>query len=379
MTASNTIGLAVIGAGARARVLVTHLLKIGDGNVRVRTVYDPDRSVADRARVQWHSPGAEICPDYASAIRATGVDWVLVFSPNAHHCEQVVAGFEAGKHVFAEKPLATTIDDCERIYRAHQASGLRFATGFVLRYSPICRKVKALLDTGRFGALVGIEANEYLKPVHGGYIMRNWRRLQSVSGSHILEKCCHDLDLANWFAGSLPRRAASFGGNNIFVPENQPLMEKYGRETFCAWDDPHAAESPFTSDKDVFDSQVGILEYRNGVRATFQTTLCNAIPERRILLSCIEGTIVAALSERRIRTRCIGEEATTEYTFPPAPHNGGDQIIMRELYDTMVQGTPPCCAGEEGLESSVTAIALDVAAREDRIVDLEPTWRKLGR
>lgn len=118
----------------------------------------------------------------------------------------------------------------------------------MLRYAPIYRKAKELLDSGKLGRLIAIDGNENISPEHGGYIMCNWRRLTKFAGPHILEKCCHDLDLINWFVGSLPSRVASFGGRNFFIPENEKLMEKYGKKTFCSWWDPHALRprSPVT-------------------------------------------------------------------------------------------------------------------------------------
>ncbi len=51
-----------------------------------------------------------------------------------------------------------------------------------------------------------MEFNETLDFNHGGYIMGDWRRLQRYSGTHLLEKCCHDIDLVNWITGSLAGR-----------------------------------------------------------------------------------------------------------------------------------------------------------------------------
>jgi predicted dehydrogenase len=47
-----------------------------------------------------------------------------------------------------------------------------FSTGFVLRHAPFYRKIKEILDSGKLGRIVSVEANETLMPAHGGYIMR---------------------------------------------------------------------------------------------------------------------------------------------------------------------------------------------------------------
>jgi hypothetical protein len=55
------------------------------------------------------------------------------------------------------------------------------------------------------------------------------------------------------------------------------------------------------------------------------------------------------------------------------------RICMKELFETMRDGVPPKCGGKEGLLSAVVALGIDRAAREGRVVDLEPTWERLGK
>lgn len=372
-------GVAVLGAGNRARYVVKNLLRDSGGAVRVVSAFDPDRTLLDETlRKIWGSSDALAASSAEEAIHAPGVDWVMVFSPNSCHRDHILAAFAAGKDVFAEKPLATTIDACKEISEAQRRSGRVFATGFVLRYAPIYRRAKELLDSGMFGRLLLIEGNENIAPDHGGYIMCNWRRLTKFAGPHILEKCCHDLDLINWFCGSLPSRVASFGGRDFFKPENNRLMEKYGEKTFKSWWDPHAQATPFTDDTDLMDNQVSIAEFRNRIRVTFTATMSNAIPERRLFFACAEGTMKLNLYSNIIRYRRLGDEGVTELNFSGDGHGGGDSYIMKELYETMSRGVPPKCSGAEGLRSAVFALALDQAARNGEIVDLEPVWKALG-
>ena len=372
-------GVAVLGAGNRARYVVKNLLRDSGGAVRVVSAFDPDRTLLDETlRKIWGSSDALAASSAEEAIHAPGVDWVMVFSPNSCHRDHILAAFAAGKDVFAEKPLATTIDACKEISEAQRRSGRVFATGFVLRYAPIYRRAKELLDSGMFGRLLLIEGNENIAPDHGGYIMCNWRRLTKFAGPHILEKCCHDLDLINWFCGSLPSRVASFGGRDFFKPENNRLMEKYGEKTFKSWWDPHAQATPFTDDTDLMDNQVSIAEFRNRIRVTFTATMSNAIPERRLSFACAEGTMKLNLYSNIIRYRRLGDEGVTELNFSGDGHGGGDSYSMKELYETMSRGVPPKCSGAEGLRSAVFALALDQAARNGEIVDLEPVWKALG-
>lgn len=373
------IQVAVLGCGNRGYYVVANLLKDSEQKVNIVSVFDPDPNEVERALNHWQMPDAIRSQSMEEAINAPGVQWVMIFSPNVYHKEQILAAFAAGKHVFTEKPLATSIGDCQEIYQAWRKTSLLFATGFVLRYAPIYRKAKELLDSGKFGRILTIEANENIRPDHGGYIMCNWRRLSKFSGPHILEKCCHDLDLINWFCGSLPSKVASFGGREFFKPENRNLEEKYGVKTFKRWRDPKSTETPFTNDTDMMDNQITIAEYRNRIRVTFTATMCNTIPERRMLFHCTEGVIELELYAGKLRCRKLGDEAITLYDIEGDGHGGGDSYIMKELFDCMTNGTLPKCGGSEGLESAVYALALDKAACTNQVIDLEPVWEKLER
>ena len=376
---SKKIGICMIGAGLRSNV--TRLLFGKHSNVKLVSICDPDHKRAAERAESLGFNDVKIFSQCEEAINQPGVDWVMIFSPNTCHAGHIMAALKAGKNVFTEKPMATTIEDCEEVFKAFNNSNCQLVTGFVLRYSPIYRKVKELLDAGTIGKIISVEADENLSVELGAYIMKNWRRLRANAGPYILEKCCHDLDLLNWFIGSLPCKTASFGGLNFYVPENDYLRIEHtkadGTGPFNYYPDPNAVESPFTCDKDIVDNQVIILEYRNGVRATFHTSMSNPIPERRMYISGSEGTLV--LSYGKISVRRIGEEAVRHYDLEITDgHAGGDQVIMDEFYKAMMGELPPKSTGLEGLESAVIALSIDKAQRSNTVVDIESVWKKLG-
>lgn len=380
MNPEKTVKIAVIGCGARAHVVVNHLLREGNGRIEIGSLHDPDREMMTEKARLWNAGSVLCCNSYQEAIAAPGIEWVMVCSPNCAHKEHILAAFAAGKHVFAEKPLATAMEECRTIHAAHQQSGRLFATGFVLRYAPLYLKVRELLNSGRFGYIVAIDASESIRPEHGGLIMAGWRRHRSVSGPHLLEKCCHDLDLLNWFAGALPVRAAAFGGRNFFISANAKISRKYGDLTFQKWSrfDPHTIGSPFTDDTDLMDNTVSILEFGNQVRAAFFVTMSNAIPERRMFFSCSEGTLKVDLYTGEIQYRTLGDEGRTTLNIPGDGHGGGDAVIAAALAESMLNHTAPQCGGDEGLRSTVVALALDEAARSGVIYDLKPVWKSLN-
>ena len=376
------IGLGVIGCGGMGMAILNRILAI-DMRLEVRGIYDPDPRSIENAleRIETRPTVHE---DYIALVRSPEIDWVMIASWNCFHKEQTLAAFESGKHVFCQKPIATTLEDCKAIYDSWRKSGRMFNIGFSLRYSPHYRKIKELLEAGSVGEIVSMEFNETLNFNHGGYILGNWRRLRKNAGTHLLEKCCHDIDLANWMVDSATQRVASFGGLNFFRPENAGHIERIGKDkeehdAYSTWRDLDKL-NPFTSDKDIVDNQVAIIEYANGVHASFHTN-CNAgIPERRMYILGSEGAIRADVLQGTIEVQRIGFETTIEDASSGASggHGGGDDILCRELAESMLRGTVPTVGIEEGIRAAVTCFAIDDAIDKGEVVDLSPYWEKVG-
>jgi predicted dehydrogenase len=376
MGKSKPIGLGLIGCGARLRGVIRRLMQECP-RAQVVGLCDPDPLSIAAARQRF---GAAV-PVYRTAAelcRRVEVDWVFIGSFNCHHAAHTIAAFRAGKHVFCEKPLALTLADALAMDRARRAAGRQFAFGLVLRYAPLYQQIHAWLAEGRIGRILSFEFNETLGFNHGGYIFGNWRRWRKLAGTHLLEKCCHDLDLAMWLVGDVPVRVAGFGGRNFFTPAHAKHMRRLGGHAYRTWPDPHGV-NPFTAGKDIFDNQVAILEFGNGVRATFHTN-CNAgIPERRFYLLGTEGAIRADACTGRIELRRIGDSADWVWGGAAGGHAGGDEKMASGLAATLAGQAKPRAGMAEGIRSLAVALAVDRATDTGRVVDLRPTWRRLQK
>lgn len=379
---NNTIGIGVIGCGCRGHGMSARVVA-ENPQIKVLALCDTKREKAEKSKSE-HAPDAVIYDNYQDMVKDPNIQWVMVGSPNFEHREHVVAAFEAGKNVWCEKPLATTLDDCLAMKEAWEKSGKQFSIGFTLRYSPHYLKIKELVDQGAVGDIISFEFNETLEFNHGGFIMADWRRLLKTSGGHLLEKCSHDIDLARWIVGSLPRRVASFGGLNFFTPENIKFQErleknKEGLVPYESWPSVTGL-NPFTADKEIVDNQVAIIEYANGVRATFHTN-CNAgIPERRMYILGTIGAIRADVLEGTISLKKIGfdEEVIDCSTESSGGHGGGDEVLSERLAKVMLEGTAPDTTLDDGVSSTVTCHAIDQAMNTKQVVELADWWKKAG-
>jgi predicted dehydrogenase len=376
MSTTPTVRIGAIGCGARLRHVLRHLFNAAPaGRIQITAAYDPLPKTLRAMREELGISFAEEDSDQA-LVQRPDVDWVFIGSWNSQHARQAIAALHAGKHVFCEKPLATTLDDCLAIRAAAEKSGRIFAFGLVLRYSPFYQKVHEIVSSGRLGQVISFEFNETLGFNHGGYIFGNWRRKSENAGSHLLEKCCHDIDLANWIVDSLPVRVASFGGRDFYLPKNAHHVERIGptsegKPAYSTWADSQRV-SPFSEGCDIVDNQVAILEYANGIRATFHTN-CNAgIVERRFYICGSEGALRADAITGKIELQRISHEGQPEQidTGVAGGHAGGDEVMGQGLVETLLAGTPPLASVDEGIRSCAVALAIDQAMQEGRIVTL---------
>ncbi|PCJ52563.1 MAG: oxidoreductase [Planctomycetota bacterium] len=382
------IGIGLIGCGSRLRGVVKSVLASTE-EVDVVALFDTSEESVQKAKEAFNEE-AKVYDDFNELVNDQNISWVMIGSWNCFHAEQAIAAFKAGKHVFCEKPLALSIDDCIAMKEAWKEGGRLFSIGFTLRYSPHYDKIKEILSSGAIGKIISMEFNETLDFNHGGYIHADWRRKTEWAGSHLLEKCCHDIDLVNWMVESTAVKAASFGGCDFFLPENEHYVEKLGKnkngdKAFQTWSKRNGGASipgnivnPFNADKDIIDNQVAIIEYANGVRATFHTNCISAIPERRMYICGTEGALRADVISGELVIQKIGFETVIEdmATTSKGGHGGGDSILGESIANSMLHGQEPKSSLEEGLRAAITVFGIDEALKTGQVVDLKPLWEK---
>lgn len=394
MSAEVKIGL--IGCGRRMPGVTANMVNPANGKIKVVSIYDPSEKSVQRVKEQFGNDVKEYS-DYRELLKDKELDWVLIGSWNNFHAEQAIAAFEAGKNVFCEKPLATNVEDCLAIRKAWKKSGKQFVIGFVLRYSPHYKQIKNILDSGKIGDIISMEFNETLNYNHGGFIHSDWRRKIEFSGGHVLEKCCHDIDLVNWFVGSRAKKVASFGGRDFFKPENKHYMGKYarneyGKQAYMTWynDEDRPPFTPFDSENDIVDNQVAIVEFENNVRTTFHTNCNTALPERRMYICGTEGTLRSDVYRGLIEVVNIGFYNGVEdlSTTSKGGHGGGDthlgkymsRVILRskglepEFDDSDVYFDSTL---DDGLYSAFTAFGMDKSVSEGCVVDMGEYWNQI--
>lgn len=369
----------IIGLGYRLGYL-GHVLDVIDPDFEIVGYVDPaPAGMAELDRFGVRPGRRHATPE--DLIRGERFDLLMIGSPNHLHLEHIRAGLEAGLKVFSEKPIVSTIEQSFALARLLAVHGRdRLLVGLVLRYAPLYRDLRAAQGEGRLGKVVSVEAAEHIFPYHGAFFMRDWRRYEKWSGSFMLEKCCHDLDLYNSVIGARPERVASFGGRRTFVPENDPAREGVNdlglfHRKPSGW---NGTDRVFDSDADIIDYQVAIIEYANGVGMNFHTNLNAPDQFRRFAVFGTRGQaegdfirgvfdVTDVLTESRVVHREYEGTALSQ-------HYGADEQMAAEIVAHVMHGGPLPVSPLDALEAGILALAMDDARRASQVVDLRPTW-----
>lgn len=137
------------------------------------------------------------CSDYEELLRDPDVDLVFIVTRNQHHAAQAIAALEAGKHVFVEKPMALTEEECRRIGQTVEATGRQLTVGFNRRFSPFYLEQKRRLRDRIMPLVVNCRVNS--PGISGSY----WMADPAIGGA-ILGEACHFVDLMYWLLDSEP-------------------------------------------------------------------------------------------------------------------------------------------------------------------------------
>lgn len=235
--AGGDIKIALIGCGGRGTGACNQALSAGS-TIKLVALVDPLEGKAQAALdilKQKHEGQVDVPPDqvftgfqdYQKAFQLADV--VLITTPPGPRPKLFEEAVKAGKHVFMEKPVATDAHGVRRVLAAAEEAKrkrLNVCVGFQRRYAPGYIDLINRIHGGEIGDLVcgRVYWNGTSRPGYARepgeselhYQIRNWYFFTWMSGDHILEQHCHNLDVANWvMQGQMPVRAVGQGGRQV--------------------------------------------------------------------------------------------------------------------------------------------------------------------
>lgn len=231
------IKIALIGCGGRGTGACNQALSAGS-TIKLVALVDPLEGKAKQALdilKEKHAGQVDVPPDQ---VFTQFEDWkkamdladvVLITTPPGPRPFLFEQAIKAGKHVFMEKPVAVDAAGARRVLAAAEEARkkkLNVCVGFQRRYDPAYLDVIGRIHQGEIGDLLfgrvywngtsrpGYPREPGESELH--YQIRNWYFFTWMSGDHILEQHCHNLDVANWvLQGKMPARATGQGGRQV--------------------------------------------------------------------------------------------------------------------------------------------------------------------
>lgn len=231
-TEKTPIRVALAGAGNLARWAHVPNLKKVPG-VTLRAVYS---SSGVRGKSYAKRFGAAYCTsEYDTILNDPDVDLVLIMSRNQHHAREALRALRAGKHVFVEKPMCLTEEECAQLIRVVGETRLQLTVGFNRRFAPYYVELKTQLGRRAGPAVVNCRINS--PGISGGYWMAD-----ASAGGAILGEACHFVDVMYWLLESEPVEVAAFSlpagveepiGENNIVASFRFADGSVGNLTYC--------------------------------------------------------------------------------------------------------------------------------------------------
>jgi len=189
------LGVAIIGTGNVARQHAEAARAVS--GVKLRAVADID----EVRRREWIAKycGNEPVDDYAdyqSLLRRDDIDLVIVTLPHWLHAEVATAAAEAGKHVIVEKPMALTLDECDRMIATARRAGVILAVGLTHHFHALPVAAKRLLDSNRLGRIIWGSERYYVPRRYG--TTSEWFFDRERGGGQLLSNGVHFIDRLLW-------------------------------------------------------------------------------------------------------------------------------------------------------------------------------------
>ena len=158
--------------------------------------------------------GCDFEEDYQQALERGDAGAVMIATPGFLHEAPAIAAAKAGIHVFSEKPLAPTVDSCDRIIAAASEHGVKLGVGQVCRFHPVHRKVHDLVRSGDLGEPTVMTVFRLGSGFKGIWRVP-WRTSRAKSGGTLMEVNAHEIDFLRFVAGSEATSVFAAGGNYL--------------------------------------------------------------------------------------------------------------------------------------------------------------------
>lgn len=417
---ANKITVALAGLGSRGKDTYAKAAKIHPDKIEIVAIADVNPKKVEMVAEEYHIPKERCYTSAEEMLKEEKLaDVMFITTQDRQHVAQAIPALRKGYHLLLEKPISPDLDECREIVKVAKECDRKVVVCHVLRYTPVFRKVKEILDSGVLGDIVSINASENVGWFHMAYsfVRGNWRN-KELSSPMILQKCCHDMDLYLWLADKKCKSLSSFGSTYLFKEENAPegctkrCLDGCKVKATCPYDaesiyldserigarngntrwpldvvteipTPESVEEALKTgpygrcvyhcDNDVVDHQVVNLNMTDGSTMSFSMNGHTADFARHAQFCGTKGEMNVTMGswdveDDFIETTLFGAKLKTEL-IPASElsddfsgHGGGDIVMVEEFVDILLgnrEESPSITSLEKSVESHYCALAAE--------------------
>jgi len=257
------------------------LRQMPDTEVTVVWDEEPERGQAwaEELEADWE-------PDYHAVLRRDDVQAVAVNAPTNMHTELMVAAANAGKHIFTEKVMALTVEECERISAAVREADVKFLISYPYRSRPDVQYAKQVVDEGLLGDLTFMRVRVAHNAGSAGWLPEHFWDPVQTGGGAMMDLGAHPMYLLRWLGGQPKKITSSF---------------------------------TYLLEREVEDNAVSVIEFENGLIGVSDTSFVSTHSPFALELSGTEGTLLVGGPEGRLQIRSNKLEDTNWHTPAEMP------------------------------------------------------------
>lgn len=278
-----------------------------------------------------------ISKDYKKLLAIKEINAVFVTSPDFLHEEHALAALNAGKAVYLEKPMAITIEGCDRLLKAAYKTGSKLYLGHNMRHFPVVLKMKEVIDSGLIGDVQAGWCRHFVN-YGGDAYFRDWHSEQKNTTGLLLQKGAHDIDVMHWLMGGYTKTVVGMGMLSVYdkCKRRSPDVPGCAKWSNAQW--PPLEQTGFSPVIDVEDHNMVMMQLDNGSQACYMQCHYTPDAERNYTFIGTRGRVENIGDYGHCKVHVWTQRGPREtpdivYNLKPleGSHGGSDPAIVREF------------------------------------------------
>ncbi|MBP3202591.1 MAG: Gfo/Idh/MocA family oxidoreductase [Bacteroidales bacterium] len=375
--------VALIGCGSRGQYHLVLLQGMAEAEVvALCDDYQPNLQAASA-----FFPKARLYSDYRKLLEDPQVDGVIIATPLGLHARMTLDALDAGKHVFCEKAMALTLEQCREVYEASRNTSKSLYYCMQRMFDEKYIRGVQLIREGLIGDVVGMRCHwfrnaDWRREVPSPELERriNWRLYKEYSAGLMTELACHQLEVCNWTLDRMPTEIIGLG-DIVYWKDAREVYDSvnvtYRYSNGCKITYESLISNKFNGMEDQILGKKGTMDLTRGVYYLEEDHLVSGM---RQLLDQIRDGVFAAVPAAgpswrpELRAAYVphpvieGSVSVNAGQSMVAADNDGSDLVLKAFCRSCISGEKPQNIVEEAYCATLLCLLGNQAMEEQRLI-----------